>query len=338
MSSMEASPAPPAPPPTKGGYTLRSNAGGAAGKRGRSPALPSPLSERAANSLDSPAQLGAKMALAPKILSTPGSGRHDSIRRRLRSPAMMSSPFKSSKQWPSNTPLKSSRKPGKLEKAPFVPFGCAAEDGLLDGISTLFVSPVQAMGPGMDHADLGSPVPLPLPQDSPSQDSPASGQFYYDTAQMSPCTPCIAPPCDSELEEQSFMVPSAVATAVDSPLGTPLQLPATVIEADESGYEEQDSSLIDASYAEDSGIVDASYADEGESYRDEEGETDEEQGEEEEAGASGEEGEEAGESIFDEGPREVRGGKVKPPTREGWDVAFSESSQVGVPLQLGLCR
>ena len=85
------------------------------GKRGRSPAV---LSEIPAN--------GAEFR---QVLTTPSSVSHVSIRRRLRSPAMMSSPFKSSR---------SGGTPNRMGKVSVTP-ACISDD-IATGLSSLFVS------------------------------------------------------------------------------------------------------------------------------------------------------------------------------------------------------
>ena len=83
-------------------------------------------------------------------LQTPGGGRNP-IRRRLRSPAMMSSPFKSSVQF-GGTPLKSARKPLRSQATPLK--SPMEESVLAEAVSSMFVSP------GGSSAR-GSPMLLP---------------------------------------------------------------------------------------------------------------------------------------------------------------------------------
>ncbi len=142
-------------------------------KRERSPAA-APLAERSPNG-------GAQPELAPALwranlrptgllvqtpggtLQTPGGGRNPN-RRRLRSPAMMSSPFKSSITF-GGTPLKSARKPVSVRKPSRTPSKSPAQESaakspsnITYGISSLFVDGTSAHG---------SPAPPPPPPGPP---------------------------------------------------------------------------------------------------------------------------------------------------------------------------
>ncbi len=141
-------------------------------KRERSPAA-APLAERSPNG-------GAKPELAPALwranlrptgllvqtpggtLQTPGGGRNPN-RRRLRSPAMMSSPFKSSVTF-GGTPLKSARKPMSARKpsrtpskSPMQESAAKSPSNITYGISSLFVDGTSA------HSSPAPPPPGPPP-------------------------------------------------------------------------------------------------------------------------------------------------------------------------------
>jgi serine/threonine protein kinase len=185
---------------------------GGLNKRERSPAMP--LAERSPNSggggggsgIGSSIGGGGAPELAPALwranlrptgllvqtpggtLQTPGGGRNPT-RRRLRSPAMMSSPFKSSVTF-GGTPLKSGRKPVSARKPSRTPSKSPMQDTVMKspstityGISSLFVSP----GGSSAH---GSPAPPP-PGPPPGLGTPiAADQETY--AELNPA--CQASP------------------------------------------------------------------------------------------------------------------------------------------------
>ena len=139
-------------------------------KRDRSPAMP--LAERAPNEELAPELWRARLRPTGLLVQTPGGtlqtpgGGRNPMRRRMRSPAMMSSPFKSSVTF-GGTPLKSARKPVSARKPNKTPSKSPMQDSVAKspsnityGISSLFVSPSGTSA----H---GSPAPPPPPPGPP---------------------------------------------------------------------------------------------------------------------------------------------------------------------------
>ena len=161
--------------------------GGGSDKRGRSPGQA--LSERSPNGGNAPELAPGlwRAALRPTgllvqtpggTLQTPGGGRNPN-RRRLRSPGMMSSPFKSSRTF-GGTPLKASnasarkssaRKPrasGTPSKSPMPGSSPLQSPSTITyGITNLFVSPGGSSAHGSPHVP-----PPPPPGPPPGLDTP----------------------------------------------------------------------------------------------------------------------------------------------------------------------
>jgi hypothetical protein len=304
-------------------------------------------------------ELPPNLLMPRAVLHTPGSSAHKSIRRRLRSPAMMSSPFKSSKT--GGTPQAKTTASGRKAMSMCAPDEPATIScgGLAAGISSLFVSPA----PGARQGDEQSRPPLPLsPGDECSSGGtgePSPWRVYGTTsasafiAQPSPPSSSAAPGFEQsplgitviKEEERSDEEASDVDASDEETerlsgsfrnyrLDTRPSLAEEEEQEEEEDEEDNDEALVEGSQVDvvgSSAELTTGEDSVGAVWDGNDAAVDDKDDDEEEEEEEEEEEQQQQQAKSDHFPTQ-HGGKVelrkpKPPARQGWDVAWSKTSQ-----------